>query len=203
MARQLTKLDRLALAAKGAPGFDVDQARSDDKRALWTYALLDAQGAAAALRPEDRIRMAADGLSEADVDAVQRHLAMLRNNDMVPTKYHVLRQMIESVEAAPTAMNMDVAQGTYFRGMKLALAEIDRRFGGQRVEDDDVVDRILLSRSDPQLQVSSATVDREDRRRDPPVVEPAPVPEAVPIAEFSKFAEDVIKLNTKNDRWWV
>lgn len=33
--------------------------------------------------------------------------------------------------------------------MKLALAEIDRRYGGQRVEDGDVVDRILLSRGDP------------------------------------------------------
>ncbi|MEH2553890.1 MULTISPECIES: hypothetical protein [Bradyrhizobium] len=38
-------LEKVALAAKSAPGFDVDQARSDDKRALWTYALLDAQGA--------------------------------------------------------------------------------------------------------------------------------------------------------------
>jgi hypothetical protein len=38
-------LEKVALAAKSAPGFDVDRARSDDKRALWTYALLDAQGA--------------------------------------------------------------------------------------------------------------------------------------------------------------
>jgi hypothetical protein len=35
--------------------------------------------------------MAADGLSEADIEAVQRRLTMLRNSDMVPTKYHVLR----------------------------------------------------------------------------------------------------------------
>jgi hypothetical protein len=97
--RQLTKLERVAAAAKSAFGFDVDQARSDDKRALWT------------VRPEDRIRMAADGLSEADIEAVQRHLIMLRKNDMVPTKDHVLRQMIEGVEAAPTAMNVGVAQG--------------------------------------------------------------------------------------------
>ena len=199
--RHLTKLDRVALAAKSASGFDVDRARSDDKRALWTYTLLDAQGAAAAVRPEDRIRMAAGGLSEADVEAVQSYLTMLWNNDMVPTKYHVLRQMIESVQAAPTAMNMDVAQGTYFRGMKLALAEIDRRFGGQRVEDGDVVDRILRSRSDPRLQVSSVEVGREDRRRDPPVAELPPVPEVVSMTDFSKYAEDVIKLNTKNVRW--
>jgi hypothetical protein len=44
-------------------------------------------------------------------------------------------------------------------------------------------------------------VDCEDRRPDPPTAEPAPLPKAVPIAEFSKFAEDVIKLNAKNGHW--
>jgi integrase len=199
--RHLTKLELVALAAKSSFNFDVDQARSDDKRALWTYTLLDAQGATAAVRPEDRIRMAADGLSEADIEAVQDHLAMLRINVLVPTKHHILRQMIDGVEAAPTAMNVSVAQGTYFRGMKLALAEIDRRFGGQRVEDVDVVDRILLARSDPRLEVSSLDVDREDRRRDPPAAEAAPKPQVVPMAVFSKFAEEIIKLNDKNGRW--
>ncbi|WP_158537643.1 hypothetical protein [Bradyrhizobium sp. MOS003] len=49
------------------------------------------------MRPEDRDRMIADGLSEADIEAVKRHLTMLRANDMVPTKYDVLRHMIEGV----------------------------------------------------------------------------------------------------------
>jgi len=199
--RHLAKLERLALAAKSAPGFDVDQARSDDKRALWTYTLLDAQGAAATVRLEDGIRMIADGLSDADIQAVQRHLIMLRQNHLVPTKDHVLRQMIEGVQAVPTAMNVSVAQGTYFRGMKLALGEIDRRYGGQRVEDGDVVDRILLSRSDPRPQVSSVDVDREDCRPDPPAAEPAPLSKVVPIADFTKFAENVIKVNAKNGHW--
>jgi integrase len=207
--RHLAKLERVALAAKSAPGFDVDQARSDDKRALWTYTLLDAQGAAATVRLEDGIRMIANGLSDADIQAVQRHLDMLRQNHLVPTKDRVLRQMIEGVQAVPTAMNVSVAQGTYFRGMKLALAEIDRRYGGQRVEDGDVVDRILLSRSDPRLQVSSVQVDRvssvevgrEDRRPDPPGAKPAPAPQIVPMTDFTKFAEEVIKLNAKNGHW--
>ena len=199
--RQLTKLERVALAAKNAFGFDIDRARSDDKRALWTYTLLDAQGAAAAVRPEDRLRMAADGLSDADIEAVERHLTMLQMNALVPTKHHILRQMIEGVAAAPTAMNMGVAQGTYFRGMKLALAQSDRRYGGMRIEDDGLVDRILLSRSDPRPQISSVEVGREDRRRDPPAAEVAPVPQVVPMTDFSKFAEEVIKLNGKNGNW--
>ena len=199
--RHLTKLERVALAAKCASGFDVEEARSDDKRALWTYTLLDAQGPAAVVRKEDRLRMTSDGLSEADIEAVQRHLTMLQMNGLVPTKHHVLRQMIENVAAAPNAMNINMAQGAYFRGMKLALAEIDRRYGGERVEDGDVVDRILRTRSDPRLQVSSVQVDREDRRPDPPAAEPVPTLQIVPMAEFSKYAEDVIKLNAKNGHW--
>ena len=89
--RQLTKLELVALATKSVFGFDVDQARSDDKRALWTYTLLDAQGATAVVRPEDRIRMGTDGLSESDIEAVQDHLALLRINELVPTKHHILR----------------------------------------------------------------------------------------------------------------
>ncbi|WP_422388634.1 hypothetical protein [Bradyrhizobium symbiodeficiens] len=99
----MVKLDLVAFAAKNAPGFNADKARADDRRALWTYTLLDAQGHGAVVRPEDRDRMIAKGFSEADIEAVKRHLAMLRANDMVPTKYHVLRQMIEGVQAAPTA----------------------------------------------------------------------------------------------------
>jgi integrase len=198
--RHLTKLERVALAAKNASGFDVDQARSDDMRALWTYTLLDAQGAMAVVRQEDRLRMIADGLSETDIEAVDRHLTMLQMHGLVPTKHHVLQQMIEGVAAAPTAMNISVAQGTYFRGMKLALAEIDRRYGGQRVEDRDAVDRILLTRSDPRPLTEPVAVDREERRPDRPAGEPAR-PSVVPISEFAKFAEDVITLNGKNGHW--
>ncbi|MET4072594.1 hypothetical protein ABID58_007423 [Bradyrhizobium sp. S3.2.6] len=53
----LTKLERVAHAAKNSPVFDFEWERLADKRALWTYALLDAQGASAEVRPEDRVRM--------------------------------------------------------------------------------------------------------------------------------------------------
>jgi hypothetical protein len=43
--------------------------------------------------------MTSDGLSEADIEAVQRHLAMLQKNALVPAKHHILRQMIDGVEA--------------------------------------------------------------------------------------------------------
>ncbi|MBR0827242.1 hypothetical protein JQ596_17085 [Bradyrhizobium manausense] len=199
--KQVAKLDRVAFAAKNAPGFDVDQARSDDRRALWTYTLLDAQGHGAAVRPEDRDRMIAEGLSEVDIEAVKRHLALLRANDMVPTKYHVLRQMIDGVQAVPTAMNMDVAQGTYFRGMRLALAQSERRYGGVRIEDEGLVDRLLLAKNDPPKPVShapSAAVDRSDElpRSDAPTV-----PQFIPMADFSQFADRVAQQNAADNHW--
>jgi integrase len=196
----LTKLDRVAFAAKCAPGFDPERAKTDDKRAFWTYALLDAQGFTAVVRAEDRVRMSADGLSDADIEAVQDHLAMLRINDLVPTNHHILRRMIEAVAATPTAMNIEVAQGTYFRGMKLALAEIDRRYGGRRIEDEGFVDRMLLAKSDPPRQVLSPEAASHVRHSDPPKTENRPT-QSVAMAEFSKFADDVILHNARDGHW--
>jgi integrase len=197
----LTKLDRVAFAAKSAPGFDLERAKMDDKRAFWTYALLDAQGSTAVVRAEDRLRMSADGLSDADIGAVQDHLAMLRINDLVPTNHHILRRMIETVAATPTAMNIAVAQGTYFRGMKLALAEIDRRYGGSRVEDEQFVDRMLHSKGDPQQQVLPPEAGSHVRRSDPPKVESQPAAQAVAMTKFANFADDVIQHNAKDGHW--
>jgi hypothetical protein len=47
--------------------------------------------------------MAAGGLSEADIAAVQGHLAMLRVNELVPTKPHILERLIEEEKAHPSA----------------------------------------------------------------------------------------------------
>ena len=196
----LTKLERVALVAKNSPDFDFHRERMADKRAFWSYALLDAQGVTAVVRAEDRVRMAADGLSEADIEAVQHHLMTLRFQDIVPTNHHVLGRMVDAVGAAPTAMNIDVAQGTYFRGMKLALAEIDRRYGGSRIEDEDFVDRMRRSKSDPQQQVLPSEVGGHARASDPPKAEDRPA-QSAPMAEFSKFADDVILNNARDGNW--
>jgi hypothetical protein len=208
--KQLAKLERVALAAKSAPGFTVDQARADDLLALWTYTLLDAQGYSAVVRPGDHDRMIAEGLSEADIEAVKRHLLVLRDNFMVPTKYHVLRQLIEDVQAVPTAMNMEVAQGTYFRGMKLALASIDRRYGASRVEDTSFVDRLVLARNDPPAPHSNdppaphsaaVVVDHRDPPGDPPKKESSPVSAGLATTKFLKFADNVVAENAKGGHW--
>lgn len=197
----LTKLERVAHVAKNSPTFDFQRERMADKRAFWSYALLDAQGVAAVVRAEDRVRMAADGLSEADIEAVQHHLMALRFQDIVPTNHYVLGRMVDAVGAAPTAVNIDVAQGTYFRGMKLALAEIDRRYGGSRTEDEDFVDRMLRSTSDPQQQVLPSEVGAEARASDPPKPDSRPATQLFGMADFSKFADDVIQQNARDGHW--
>lgn len=199
--KHLTKLERVAHAAKTSPGFDLEQARLGDQRAFWAYALLDAQGATAVVRPEDHARMTADGLSEADIAAVQCHLNMLRVQDLVPTNHHILRRMIDAVGVAPTAMNIGVAQGTYFRGMKLALAEIDRRYGGRRIEDEGFVDRMLTARSDPPRPDVSSETSIDLRLNDPPKAENRPAATSLSMMDFSTFAENVIQQNAKDGHW--
>ena len=200
--RQLSKLERVALAAKSGPGFTVDQARTDDLRAFWTYTLLDAQGYSAVVRPVDRDRMLAEGLTEGDVEAVKHHLDMLRANFIVPTKYRVLQQMVEGVKAVPTAMNMDIAQSTYFRGMKLALAAIDRRYGGNRIEDAGFVDRMVLAQNDPPAPPPAVVVVRDnDPPRDPPKQEIFLASARLPMASFVDFTEKLIAANAKQEHW--
>jgi len=119
---------------------------------------------------------------------VKDHLTMLRAN-MVQTKYHVLRQMIESAQAVPTAMNMGVAQGTYFRGMKLALAESERRYGGATVEDPGASGSPAACKKDPPKPFLPTTSPSVDRPYDPPKIDAPTVRQFIPMADFLQFAK--------------
>jgi integrase len=198
----LAKLNRVALVAKSGSRFDLERSKCDDKRAFWAYSLLDAQGITAVVRAEDRDRMAADGLSEVDIEAVIDHLAMLRINELIPTKHHILNRMLQGVAAPPAAMNIDVAQGTYLRGMALALAEIDRRYGGVRVEDRGLVDRMMLARTDPPKSPWPAEAPVVDRIPDAPLeARSSTVPQFVAFSDFTQFADSVISQNAKDSHW--
>lgn len=201
--RHLAKLERVAAAAKSSLSFDIEQARADDKRALWAYTLLDARGFTAVVRPEDRAQMAAAELSEADIDAVQDHLAMLRINELVPTRTHILEKLIEGAKGHPNAMNM--AQGIYFRGIKLALAQMERRYGASRVEDDGFVERMLRSlgmvplAEQPSPPNHTASVAPAVGVASPDKTSPAQTP--LPVSELLKFAEGIIKAKAADENW--
>ncbi len=188
----LDKLERVAAAAKSFESFDAGQARVDDKRAFWAYKLLDAQGFCAVVRPEDRAEMSADGMGEGDIDAVMDHLAMLRINEFVPTKPHILRRLLDQVHAQPSAMNLAQTQSIYFRGMKLALAAVERRYGGSRLEDQDMVDRLLQSHA-PAVQ------EADPIRSEQPSAEVAS--RSIHVRELLNFAEGVIAAKSKDELW--
>lgn len=194
--KHLLKLDRVARAAKAAPGFDVRQARRDDRRAFWAYVLLDAQGPDADVLPEDREAMRADGLSDDDVEAVEDHLHLLRQNWLIPAKPHILARMIDEVAAQPTAMNFSTAQDTYFRGIKLALAESDRRYGGRRTEDQGLVDRLVCAPKKQLRQAPEAVASRADLP-----AAASPRASLVPVNEIVQFAERVGRQNVADGRW--
>ena len=121
----------------------------DDRRAAWSYRLLHAQGPSAVVRPLDEEQMLADGMTAADIAAVQDHLAMLRVNSLVPTRHGILQKLLDANGAPTNATNLALAQDVYFRGMWMALSQSERRYGGHIVEADSFMEQVLRDRVRP------------------------------------------------------
>lgn len=205
VTKHLNKLERLSAAAKSFAGFDAAQAERDDRRAAWAYRLLHAQGSNAVVRPTDEAEMSGDGLTAADIAAVQDHLAMLRINDLVPTRHGILQNLLAANGAPANASNLAMAQDIYFRGMWMALAQSERRYGGKIVEAGEFVDRILKDRVQPAYQVAA-------RPRD--LVQPLYVTEPNDGADcaqerdaaavddrFKAMADLLVRKRSKAERW--
>lgn len=199
----LSKLERLSAAAKSFPEFDPAEAKRDDLRAAWSYRLLHAQGPTAAVRPPDVERMAADGMTTADIAAVQDHLAMLRINDLVPTRHGILQKLLDASGAPATAMNLATAQDIYFRGMWMALSQSERRYGAHIVEADDFMEQMFKDRVRP----AQDGADAGDAARSRPAAasdqaaETAPPDRHVVDDRFKSMADLLIKKRLKEKRW--
>lgn len=204
----LHKLERLAAAAKSFPAFDAAQVKRDDRRAAWSYRLLHAQGSSAVVRPVDEEQMAADGMTATDVAAVQDHLAMLRVNNLVPTRHGILQNLLDANGAPANAMNLATAQDVYFRGMWMALAHSERRYGGRIVEADDFVEQIFKDRVQPAPMASAG---RDPGPQQSPSVAPVSdqAPAHNPVQEvhhavddrFKPMADLLARKRTKAGRW--
>jgi hypothetical protein len=57
--------------------------------------------------------------------------------------------------------------------MRLALAQSERRYGGVRIEDEGLVERLLLAKNDPPKPIIPAASPAVDRPSDPPTTAPA------------------------------
>jgi hypothetical protein len=139
----------------------------------------------------------------ADIAAVQHHLAMLRINDMVPTRQGILQKLLDANGAPATAMNLATAQDLYFRGMWMALSQSERRYGGHIVEADDFIEQVFKDRVRP-AQGGSAVSDANRFR-------PAAVPDQAAETElpdrhtvddrFKSMSDLLIKKRLKEKRW--
>jgi len=58
--------------------------------------LLHAQGSCAVVHPADEEQMSADGMTAADIAAIQNHLTMLRVNNLVPTRHGILQNLLDA-----------------------------------------------------------------------------------------------------------
>jgi integrase len=203
VTRHLNRLERLSAAAKSFPEFDPAQAKRDDRRAAWSYRLLHAQGMAAVVRQSDEVQMAADGMSTADIAAVQDHLAMLRINNLVPTRQGVLQKLLDANGAPATAMNLATAQDIYFRGMWMALSQSERRYGGHIVEADDFIEKVFKDRA----RATQGGSDASDATRLRPATVPDQVAETAPPDRhavddrFKTMANLLIRKRLKEKRW--
>jgi hypothetical protein len=205
----LDKLERLSAAGKSFSSFDAEQAKRDDRRAAWTYRLLHSQGSAATVRSLDEQQMSAEGMTIQDIAAIRDYLTMLRKSNLVPTRPDILQDLVGAHGAPANAMNMATAQDIYFRGMWMALAQSDRRYGGNIVEADDFVAQIFRDRVQPGQRVS------EEHETFLPdlLVEPAQYQPPEIIAEqsqpggvddrFKSIADILIKKRLKARRWTI
>jgi integrase len=205
VTKHLIKLERLSAAAKSFPNFDASQAERDDRRAAWAYRLLHAQGASAVVRPNDEMEMSADGMTTSDIAAVQDHLALLRTNDLVPTRHGILQNLLVANGAPANASNLALAQDVYFRGMWMALAQSERRYGGKIVEAGDFVDQILKDRVRPVPGNFGTPVERmqQPQMSAPYTIEDNPAPEEPDAVDdrFKTMADLLVRKRSKAERW--
>jgi hypothetical protein len=104
------------------------------------------------VRSLDEQQMSAEGMTIQDIAAI-RDQTMLRKSNLVPTRPGILQDLVGAHGAPANAMNMATAQDIYFRGMWMALAQSDRRYGGNIVEADDFVAQIFRDRVQPSQRV--------------------------------------------------
>jgi hypothetical protein len=205
VTKHLNKLERLSAAAKSFPNFDASQAERDDRRAAWAYRLLHAQGPCAVVRPTDETQMSTDGLSALDIAAVQDHLALLRNNDLVPTRHGILQNLLVANGAPANASNLALAQDVYFRGMWMALAQSERRYGGKIVEADDFVDQLLKDRVRPPPGNFEMPAERMQQPQtcSPYTIEDNPAPGESDAVDdrFKTMADLLVRKRSKAERW--
>jgi hypothetical protein len=118
----------------------------------------------------------------------------------------ILQNLLATNSAPANASNLALAQDIYFRGMWMALAQSERRYGGKIVEADEFVERILKDRAQPASKAVATPLDRVQ-----PAAVPVPVPNDGPDCvqeqdaavddRFKTMADLLARKRSKAERW--
>ncbi len=145
--RHLDKLDGVAASERLEPDFNPDDSRRSDRVAGWAYRALETRGTKASVDARLRESMAADGLSERDIDDVAAMLATMQRQDLAAERPERLKAIVEKVGGEPNRLNLGLAQEAVHRALADANFQTARRYDGLRTETAMVIDGILAKRA--------------------------------------------------------
>lgn len=136
------KLDRVA-ALETADGVAADDGRSCDLVMGWARRLQASQGIAAKVGDAERRVLAANGLTDKEIDEVSWMLGLLRKNSRGSFPRQKLIALLEACGAPQGEGDIQQAERIYYRGQAAALLAVDRRWSGHFIEDHRLIEDLL------------------------------------------------------------
>ena len=124
----LGKLERIAAFDRVQSSFDIEESRATDVAMGHVYRLLATHGSHVKMTNKTIAELEAIGLSDAEIHRIATYLVMLRSTDGHVDGRSKLESLLAAVEAAPTTINMSIAQTTKYRAMAAALLDMSGRW---------------------------------------------------------------------------
>ena len=137
------KLERVKAYDQLMPSFDVEDSRTTDRVMGSVFRLLASGGPNVRMDSVTIARLEEAGLSNAEIDRVAASLVMLRDVNGHVDPRRRLEQLLESVGAPPTPVNLQLAQTTKYRAMAAALLNTKDRWDFSIGNDEISFDAIL------------------------------------------------------------
>ncbi|MEH2512489.1 integrase [Nitrobacteraceae bacterium AZCC 1564] len=156
----LAKLDRLA-ALETADGIPAAESRASDLTMGWARRLQASQGMAAVVGDDEHRVLAENGLSPDEIEEVNLTLELLRRASRGTFPRQKFTALLEACGAPQGEGDIRQAERIYYRGQAAALLAVDRRWSGDFVEDDHLIDE-LLSQQQPIVSKAITGVAQQD-----------------------------------------
>jgi hypothetical protein len=203
----LSKLDRLA-ALETADGIAADDGRTRDRVMGWARRLQASQGIVATVGEAERQVLAANGLTQEEIDEVSWTLDLLRKSARGTFPRQRLLALLDACGAPQGEGDIQQAERIYYRGQAAALLSVDRRWSGDYRDDDRLVEQLLSDNETvPSIVATADQTPRENRRTvsAQEVVTAVKPTEYAPAvhkeASITKLAENLIKEKAKLGEW--